>query len=219
MVAEVQGLDGAFTFSEKLLQKLWLRGDFERAVAATMEGRRVQIVHPGKWNLLGGPDFRAARLRFDDGRETVGDIEVHLRAGDWAAHRHAEDAAYDDVILHVVLFPPEGATATRGAGGREIPVLALLPPANRKARFYVGEAELASLAPGQRVAITCDGCGATIGARISRIAAQPEYTPPVIYSNAQRAKLVFMVEARPEPADAPRLHPGQPLEVRRDGAN
>jgi len=37
----------------------------------------------------------------------------------------------------------------------------------------------------------------------------------VIYSNAQRARLVFMVEARPVPADAARLKPGQPLDVRR----
>lgn len=94
------------------------------------------------------------------------------------------------------------------------PVLALLPPEARKARFYVPEAELGGLAPGQAVQLRCDGCGAPIAARITRIAAQPEYTPPVIYSNSQRAKLVFMVEARAEPADATRLHPGQPVDVR-----
>ncbi len=94
------------------------------------------------------------------------------------------------------------------------PVLSLLPPAGRKARFYVPEAERGALAPGQAVAIRCDGCGAPIAARISRIATQAEYTPPVIYSNAQRAKLVFLVEALPAaPADALRLQPGQPIDV------
>jgi HlyD family secretion protein len=39
----------------------------------------------------------------------------------------------------------------------------------------------------------------------------------VIYSNAQRAKLVFMVEAKPELADTKRLKPGQPVDVRRSG--
>lgn len=135
-----------------------------------------------------------------------------VRASDWRAQQKRQSAPAAALVADTYFRVGEYVNAGQ-------PVLALLPPANRKARFYVGEAELASLAPGQRVAITCDGCGATIGARISRIAAQPEYTPPVIYSNAQRAKLVFMVEARPEPADAPRLHPGQPLEVRRDGAN
>ena len=91
---------------------------------------------------------------------------------------------------------------------------ALLPPANVKARFYVPEPELASLRQGQAVLLSCDGCGAPIAARISYISPQPEYTPPVIYSNSQRARLVFLVEARPDPAQATRLHPGQPLEVR-----
>ncbi|MGM9491449.1 HlyD family secretion protein [Ideonella sp. YS5] len=95
------------------------------------------------------------------------------------------------------------------------PVVALLPPAARKARFYVPEAELGGIAIGQAVNLHCDGCGAPIAARISRIATQPEYTPPVIYSNTQRAKLVFLVEALPvDTAGAVKLHPGQPLDVR-----
>lgn len=94
------------------------------------------------------------------------------------------------------------------------PVVALLPPGARKARFYVAESEVGGLKVGQAVQLRCDGCGEPIAARISRIATQPEYTPPVIYSNTQRAKLVFMAEARPAVADAPRLHPGQPLDVR-----
>ena len=72
---------------------------------------------------------------------------------------------------------------------------------------------MAKVALGQSVWLSCDGCPAPIVARISRIATQVEYTPPVIYSNAQRSKLMFMVEARPDPADALRLHPGQPLDV------
>jgi len=95
------------------------------------------------------------------------------------------------------------------------PVIALLPPEARKARFYVPEAELGGIAVGQAVSLHCDGCGTPIAARISRIATQPEYTPPVIYSNTLRAKLVFLVEALPvDAAAAVKLHPGQPLDVR-----
>lgn len=96
------------------------------------------------------------------------------------------------------------------------PVLALLPPERRKARFYVPEAQRGALAPGQAVSLRCDGCGAPMAARISYISPQAEYTPPVIYSNSQRARLVFLVEALPSPADALRLPPGQPLDVRVD---
>jgi HlyD family secretion protein len=96
------------------------------------------------------------------------------------------------------------------------PVLALLPPAHRKARFYVPQAAVGSLQLDATVQLHCDGCGAPIPARISFIANGPEYTPPVIYSNAQRDKLVFLVEARPlKPEDAERLKPGQPLDVSR----
>jgi len=93
------------------------------------------------------------------------------------------------------------------------PVLALLPPGNVKARFFVPEGVVGQLRPGAAVNIVCDGCAAPIPARISFISNRAEYTPPVIYSNAQRAKLVFMVEARPSPGDGARLQPGQPVDV------
>ncbi len=95
------------------------------------------------------------------------------------------------------------------------PVVSLLPPGATKARFFVPEGELGAIAIGQAVSIACDGCSAPVAARISFIATKAEYTPPVIYSNSQRARLVFMVEARPDPKDAARLRPGQPIDVRR----
>jgi HlyD family secretion protein len=94
------------------------------------------------------------------------------------------------------------------------PVVALLPPGAVRARFFVPEAELGALQIGQAVELRCDGCGAPMAARIDFIATAPEYTPPVIYSNAQRARLVFMVEARPEAKDGARLKPGQPIDVK-----
>ena len=94
------------------------------------------------------------------------------------------------------------------------PVVRLLPPQNIKVRFFVAEPEVGGLAVGRAVSIHCDGCGADVPAGISYISTEAEYTPPVIYSNETRSKLVFMVEARPRPEDAPRLHPGQPVSVR-----
>jgi hypothetical protein len=147
-VAEIQGLYGAFSFSEKLLQKIWLRGDFDRAAAALSDGSRLRIVHPGKWNLLGGPDFSDARLRFGASaeKESHGDVEVHLRASDWDTHGHASDPAYDRVILHVVLFPPDRGHVTRGAGGRRIPVLALLPLLHRALEEFAADEAVEVLA-------------------------------------------------------------------------
>ena len=93
------------------------------------------------------------------------------------------------------------------------PVVQLLPPQNVKVRFFVPETIVGALAPGRALAIHCDGCAADVPAKITYIANKAEYTPPVIYSNENRAKLVFMVEAHPSAADAARLHPGQPVAV------
>jgi hypothetical protein len=144
-VAEVQGFYGPFSFPEQLLQKIWLRGEFDRAGVRTIDGRAVAILHPGKWNRLGGPDFRGARLRLDD-QTVVGDVELHLYAGDWAAHGHARDAAYDGVVLHVVLFPPPAGHVTRGANGQAIPVLVLLPRLQHDLEEYAEDEAVERLA-------------------------------------------------------------------------
>ncbi|HEX3398270.1 MAG TPA: HlyD family efflux transporter periplasmic adaptor subunit [Steroidobacteraceae bacterium] len=94
------------------------------------------------------------------------------------------------------------------------PVVRMLPPQNIKVRFFVPETVVGSLAPGRTVSVACDGCAAEVPAAISYISAESEYTPPVIYSNETRVKLTYMIEARPSPQDAPKLHPGQPLTVR-----
>jgi hypothetical protein len=144
-LAELQGLYGPFSFSEKLFQKIWLRGDFDRAGATTTDGRPVRVLHPGKWNLLGGPDFKGARLRLGD-REIMGDVELHLHAADWAAHRHAQDPAYARVILHVVLFPPEAGHVTRDLAGGTIPLLVLLSLLHHDLEEYAADEAVATLA-------------------------------------------------------------------------
>ncbi|MQR00272.1 HlyD family secretion protein [Glaciimonas soli] len=93
------------------------------------------------------------------------------------------------------------------------PVVRMLPPENVKARFFVPEAALGKLHLNQMVALRCDGCQKEVAARISYIATNAEYTPPIIYSNESRHKLVFMIEAHPAAGYALKLHPGQPLEV------
>jgi HlyD family secretion protein len=95
-----------------------------------------------------------------------------------------------------------------------IPVVRMLPPQNVKVRFYVPETLLGSLTLGRKVSLHCDGCAADIPATITYVSEEAEYTPPVIYSNETRGKLIYMIEAHPTPADALKLHPGQPLAVR-----
>jgi HlyD family secretion protein len=93
------------------------------------------------------------------------------------------------------------------------PVVRMLPPQNIKVRFFVPEGVVGTLTAGRKVSLHCDGCAQEVPATITFVSNEAEYTPPVIYSNETRGKLVYMIEAHPTPADAVKLHPGQPLEV------
>lgn len=155
---------------------------------------------------------QVARLPARSDERAAADAQVEaakqvLRQTQWRAEQKQQTAPADAQVADTFFRAGEFVAAGQ-------PVVALLPPANIKARFFVPEADLPKVALGQALALHCDGCGAPIQARVSFIATKPEYTPPVIYSNEQRAKLVFMVEAKPAAADAPRLRPGQPLDVR-----
>ena len=94
------------------------------------------------------------------------------------------------------------------------PVVRMLPPQNIKVRFFVPQTIVGALKVGAKVSLHCDGCAADIPATITFVSPEAEYTPPVIYSNETRSKLIFMIEAHPTPEDAVKLHPGQPLAVR-----
>jgi HlyD family secretion protein len=91
------------------------------------------------------------------------------------------------------------------------PVLSILPPGNMKVRFFVSETELPKLSIGQDVRVSCDGCAPDLSAKVYYIATTAEYTPPVIYSQEERHKLVYLVQARPNKPDLLRV--GQPISV------
>jgi HlyD family secretion protein len=102
----------------------------------------------------------------------------------------------------------EGEYANAG-----VPVVSVLPPQNVFVRFFVPETMVANLEIGQRVHIGCDGCPPELNGVVSFIAAQAEYTPPVIYSIGNRERLVFKAEARAM-SGLP-MRPGLPVEVSR----
>jgi HlyD family secretion protein len=137
------------------------------------------------------------------------DVEAQravLAQSEWRLAQRAVHAPTRSLVQDT--FYSEGEWVLAGA-----PVVSLLPPSAVKLRFFVPETALPRMTPGATVQANCDGCPAPIPARITFVSRQAEYTPPVIYSREQRSRLVFMVEARPQPADAARLKPGQPVDV------
>jgi HlyD family secretion protein len=94
------------------------------------------------------------------------------------------------------------------------PVVVLLPPENLKARFFVPQEMLSRIKTGENVSVTFDGSAKIYSATVNYISTEAEFTPPVLYNRENRAKLIFMVEAKFLPADAADLRPGQPVDVK-----
>jgi len=144
-------------------------------------------------------------------QKTYDDAEAALRQAkanlDWSQTRLARRNAYspaDGTIEQIYYRPGETVPA-----GRQ--VLALLPPGNLKLRFFAPQSVLPEIKYGETVQVSCDGCENGLTARVSFIARSAEYTPPVIYSQEERAKLVFLIEARPDNPEKFRV--GQPVTV------
>jgi HlyD family secretion protein len=140
----------------------------------------------------------------DDARSNLEQAKANLAWSETRAARRRAHAPATGSIEEVYFRPGETVPPGR-------PVIALLPPTNLKIRFYAPETELAAIKIGDAVTVTCDACESGLTAKVSFIARSAEYTPPVIYSLEERAKLVFLIEARPDEPEKFRV--GQPVSV------
>ena len=112
---------------EIVLHYIWehcLWAGFEQQ---TTDGKSVEILSVGEHNRDAGPDYSHARVRID-GREWVGNIEIHVCASDWTKHRHHLDSAYDNVILHVVRIADKPVYNSKG---EPVPQCALNYPSDK----------------------------------------------------------------------------------------
>jgi HlyD family secretion protein len=134
----------------------------------------------------------------------VAAARAQLAQAEWRLGELSQAAPQAGLVIDTLYRPGEWVAA--GA-----PVVSMLPQGNVKVRFFVPEPQLGAIEVGDQVQVRCDACAPDLGAEISFIAPEAEYTPPVIYSREMRAKLVYLVEARPRQPDA--LRPGQPVDV------
>lgn len=144
-------------------------------------------------------------------QKALDDAEAALRQAEanlaWSRTRLARRRVLSPAAgsIQEVYYRP-GETVQAGK-----PVIALLPPSNLKLRFFAPEAMLPRIVIGAPLSISCDGCAEHLTARVSFIARSAEFTPPVIFSREERAKLVYLIEARPDEPD--KLRVGQPITV------
>lgn len=202
----------------------------QAALAASTSAlqRQTQLVEQGFVSAARLDELRAARDR-DAAR--VSELQAQMALARQAARQDDIEAAAADTraagadaalagwrqgqtlrtaprpgqVFDVLHRPGEVVTA--GA-----PVVSLLPDGALKLLFFVPEPLLPRAAVGNRVQVACDACAPGQQARIRWVSPQAEYTPPVLYGNEARAKLVFRVEA--EPLAGNTLHPGQPVDIR-----
>lgn len=186
---------------------------FERKIASRAQFDQARAAHDRDSAALeeARRQIEAARLSsrsgdIDAAEAAVAATEASLRQIDTRLARYTVTAPEAGVVQDVFFRAGEMVAAGQ-------PVISLLPPGNRKIRFYVPEPRLAGLAVGARLRIACDGCPPDISAKVSFLSRETEFTPPVIFSEQERAKLVFKAEARFED-DTLGLPLGLPVSLR-----
>ena len=108
------------------LQRRWAESRWPIPFLHPSDSGAVRVIAPGRWNRGPGPDFRGAHILDQEGRARRGDVELHLRAGDWIQHGHADDPAFQDILLHVVEWNGQGRHRARTTNER-IPAATPLP--------------------------------------------------------------------------------------------
>ena len=146
------------------------------------------------------------------------DAQVVAAEASLAAARANADLARSALDDRIVLAPVTGLVERVFFSDGEVvgigaPAMSILPPGNLKALFFLPETERTGFAIGDVLALSCDGCAQGLTVKITRMASDPQYTPPILYSRDERARLVFRAEA--VLTDSLGLMPGQPITLRR----
>lgn len=148
--------------------------------------------------------LKAAEARVEQARATLANAQ-------WRLDERTLKTTRAGRIADLVRRPGEVA-------GPQAPVVSFLPDGAVKLKLWVPEPLFSQVALGSTLSVSCDGCAAGLTARVTYVSAEPEFTPPVIYSVETRAKLVHLIEARPEGASLDKLRPGQLVDVTLPGA-
>lgn len=86
---------------EDFLHYIWQYKKFDVSAIKTSNNEAITILSVGQHNFNSGPDFFNAQLKIEN-QTWAGNVEIHIKSSDWYVHNHETDAAYDNVILHVV---------------------------------------------------------------------------------------------------------------------
>ena len=210
--AQLKQVQAALAFSEKEFAR---QGELMHTPGATAE-----------------KDFDRARSDRDRDSQRVAQLEADLKTAQLGSRQDQIEAAQANVqALEAALAKAEWDLAQKSQAAPQAglvfdtlyregewvaagkPVVALLPPQNIKVRAFVPETRIGTIHHGDQVQVVVDGVSQPFIGKVSFISPQAEYTPPVIYSQESRSKLVFMIEIVFDPETSVNLHPGQPVDI------
>ena len=174
------------------------------ALSETTLVRREQL--RSDQGVISAEELDRARTQRDTDQAQVAAKTAALAKARWSFDQKEQFAPTNAFVQDTLYRVGEWVAAGK-------PVVQLLPPTNLKVRFFVPETILPKIKPGQMVNVTFDGGQHPYSATVNYISTLAEFTPPVIYSQENRAKLVYMIEAKFATADAADLRPGQPVDV------
>ncbi|HRG10321.1 MAG TPA: DUF2851 family protein [Cyclobacteriaceae bacterium] len=87
--------------TESFLHYLWQFQYFDKKGLVTTTGEPITILNQGILNTDAGPDFSQVKIKIG-AIDWAGSVEIHIQSSGWYEHKHHEDAAYENVVLHVV---------------------------------------------------------------------------------------------------------------------
>jgi HlyD family secretion protein len=132
--------------------------------------------------------------------------EAALSRAEWDLAQTQQTCKQAGVVFDTLYQPGEWVPAGK-------PVVAILPPQNVKVRAFVPQDRVSRLKLGDSLSVHVDGVAQPMTGKVSFVSPKVEFTPPVIYGQESRGKLVFMIELTFDEQTAATLHPGQPVDV------
>jgi HlyD family secretion protein len=176
------------------------------ALSESTFARRKEL-RAGKAEVISAEELDQARAQRDTDAALVASQEAALEKAKWSFDQKQQFAPANGLVQDTLYRQGEWVAAGN-------PVVMLLPSANLKVRFFVPQAKLPQIKTGQNVQVSFDGAAKNYSATVNYISTQAEFTPPVLYNRENRAKMIFMIEAKFPSADAADLRPGQPVDVK-----
>lgn len=203
LLFELERNSEAATLNEA--EKNLAQAEANLALSQAEYARRIQL-REDHLEVISAEELDQARAQRDADQARVGSQKAAVAKARWSFDQKEQFAPTNAFVQDTLYRVGEWVAAGN-------PIVELLPPANIKVRFFVPERVLPRIKPGQTVSVTFDGGRRAYSATVNYISTQAEFTPPVIYSQENRAKLVYMIEAKFSSSDAADLRPGQPVDV------